>query len=306
MAETDSKYTQNGEAKKPRSSDKPRRVKDQHMEHNHMLDGLSPDMRSFYSELSQVFPEIRITSGKRTRGDHFSHHHEGNAIDIGKEHSDVFEYLTSTKEGLELMNKHELGILDETDPRNMEKTGASGPHYHIGKDSGLYKITKDRYQQLGNIQPLKSFYSQNPNFDYSTPQDLSGANLELHGSEDRESSVYLDGPGPDGQVSPFRLVMPTVRTGEAFKSEIRKEEKKAEIKEAKIKESEHRRAIESKEKEEQAIVQKVVNTMQTIRNRDQEATSGTSNTAPVNLEQPDPLDLDIQRGLPELPSIFKM
>lgn len=35
------------------------------------------------------------------------------------------------------MKKYKVGFLDESDPYTMRKTGATGPHFHIGKDSKL-------------------------------------------------------------------------------------------------------------------------------------------------------------------------
>ena len=271
-----------------------------------MTEGLSDEMKSFYTELSTLFPETRVTSGKREASGKFSHHHEGNALDIGKEHTDIFEYLNNTPEGLTLMNKYGLGILDETDPRNMEKTHATGPHFHIGKDSGLYSNTKARYEQLENIQPMQSFYSQNPNFDYSNTKNLDDANLNLQGSYNPEASVVLEGPGTDGGVTPFRLVLPNQQVAETFKGELKKEQEKTEIKETKTEESEHRKLLEQKQKEEQEKVEQVISTMNIVKARDEDSLKKTEPSADYSIDPVAQPSLPIQRTLPKLPSIFKV
>lgn len=291
-----------------RKSSEPLRVKDEHTEHIHEHEGLSDNMKGFYSELTTLFPGIRMTSGKRVSspsgGD--SHHHTGDAIDIGKEHTDVFEFLTNTKEGLGLMYKYDLGILDETDPRTMEQTGATGPHFHIGKDSGLYKVTKTRYEQFEGIQPTQSFYRQNPNFDYSEVTNFDNANFNLNGTYNPEASVVLEGPGPDGGTSPFRLVLPNNQVAEVFTGELQKEEEKENIKSEKREESEYRKLFEQKQKEEQKKIQQVVTTMNKIRSRDEESLDRESLNSDYSIPPVGQAPLTVQKGLPNLPSIFKI
>lgn len=130
------------------------RLKDEHEGHNHILEGLSPEMQAFNKELAQRFPKIKYTSGKRNPsqkvGKAFatSHHNTGNAVDISAEHKDVFEWLNNDPEGLTLLTKYGLGIIDETDPEMMKKTGATGKHYHIGKDSKFAKLAQDKLKTV--------------------------------------------------------------------------------------------------------------------------------------------------------------
>lgn len=130
------------------------RVKDTEPVHNHILEGLSPEMVAFHKELEQKFPSIRYTSGKRTASQKIgknaghSHHETGNALDFAADHKDVYEYLNNTTEGLALLKKYGFGIIDETDPETMAKTGATGKHYHIGKDSHYVAQAKTKYASL--------------------------------------------------------------------------------------------------------------------------------------------------------------
>jgi hypothetical protein len=142
------------------------RAKDVH--NNPIVDGLSDNMKAFTRELEQKFPSIRYTSGKREAaqkvGKHHnhSHHNTGDAVDIGREHKDVYEYLYNTREGLELLTKHGLGIIDETSPEMMKKTGATGPHYHIGKDTKFAAEAKNRYTTL--IKSEAPTFEKRPEF----------------------------------------------------------------------------------------------------------------------------------------------
>lgn len=128
------------------------RAKDMH--NNPIVDGLSDNMKAFTKELEQKFPGIRYTSGKREASQKVgkyhkhSHHNTGDAVDIGKEHKDVYDYLYNTQEGLSLLTKYGLGIIDETNPETMKKTGATGPHFHIGKDTKFANEAKQRFNTL--------------------------------------------------------------------------------------------------------------------------------------------------------------
>lgn len=137
--------------------------------------GLNEKMLQFYNELNDLYlnetgTKLRITSGARhnTKGHHKSREEGAFAMDIGKEHGDVYSWLLNTKEGLELMNKYSLGILDETDPATMEKTGATGPHFHIGRDSGLKSRVERRLKMIQNdpasLPTLTAYINKNPKY----------------------------------------------------------------------------------------------------------------------------------------------
>lgn len=165
------------------------RVKDKHADHNHVLDQLSPELQAFNAELMQKFPEIRYTSGKRSASSKVgkyskvSHHNTGNAVDIGRENEEVFDYLMNTREGLQLLNKYSLGIIDETDPETLKKTGGTAPHFHIGKDSKYAQIAKDRYTNFEKLEPITSFiasgkssYQMSPSQAISQPSPIVSIN----------------------------------------------------------------------------------------------------------------------------------
>jgi hypothetical protein len=281
------------------------RVKDSHSDHNHMVDGLSEDMQAFYGELTQLFPDVRLTSGKRD-GDGDSHHHTGNAIDIGKEGNDVYYHLTSTVEGLQLMDKYKLGILDETDPEAMKKTGATGPHYHIGRDSGLYANTQKRYEQFDIIKPLYSFYNQNPDFDYTKVGSMTNEDISKYKADNSAGEVYFEGQGPNNMTSAFKLVLPTKDASVAFKQEIEKESEKQEIKDKKESESEARQMLKQQAMEEEQRMQNVIQTLSGIKARDEESLQREDLTEKYQIPEVPTSNIEIQSTLPQLPSLFNI
>ena len=126
------------------------------------LSGLDNDLLGFHNELYKLFPNMVVTSGRRY-GDgvgklgNKSRHNLGQAIDI-KVNNDIKNFLLSN-DGINLMKKYKVGFLDESDPDTMKKTGATGPHFHIGKDSKL----------IGN-------YTTTPNYINYYPLQLPSSN----------------------------------------------------------------------------------------------------------------------------------
>ena len=107
--------------------------------------GLSSNMKGFLDEAyNSLGIQFNITSGKREPKGRFSHHHKGDAIDFDANQFEHYNKLYNTKEGLTLLSKYNLGIIDETDPRMLAKTKGTGAHFHIGMDANFYKKVKER------------------------------------------------------------------------------------------------------------------------------------------------------------------
>lgn len=151
------------------------RIKDDHEGHNHSNfatyeKGLAKKLVDFNKELLEYFPETRYTSGKRTAGEgvgknaKISRHNTGEAVDIGAENKEVYNFLTNDPRGVSLLYKYGLGVLDETSEEIMKATGATGAHFHIGSDSKLVAATKQRYEKLyanGVVSSLQNNDSEN-------------------------------------------------------------------------------------------------------------------------------------------------
>jgi hypothetical protein len=102
--------------------------------------GLHPDLQGFKMDLQKMYPNARITSevreGAKTKQGKPSRHATGEAIDIAY-HPDVLNFLWNTTEGTQLLSKYNLGLLDESTPEMLQKTGGTGAHLHVGKDTTI-------------------------------------------------------------------------------------------------------------------------------------------------------------------------
>ena len=131
-------------------------------------DPIHENVRMFERELKQKFPQLRVTSGYRkkafTKQGNVSQHAKGGAIDLGYD-KEVAGYLANTYEGVGLLNKYGLGVLDESTKEVMDKTGATGAHLHVGMDSGLVAKAKERYKQL---TPKENITPELTDFDFTT------------------------------------------------------------------------------------------------------------------------------------------
>lgn len=250
---------------------------------NAALKGTTPDIQNFYSELHQYFPEINITSGKRTAKEEtgknymHSHHNTENAIDISFKHKDVYAFLMNDRKGLELLTKYKLGILDETNPATMEKTQATGPHFHIGKDSHYAAKAKERLSNFDHIDPVFAYIDK----DKVTPTVQSPTETQT------QATV------PVGVVE--KRIEDGLLPGGVSASEIQKEIDKENIKEQKISQSEARKAIEDKR------IEIINQSLPTYANSAQ--IEYREDTAEVMEDPYKAINLPVQYDLPSLPTI---
>lgn len=109
--------------------------------------------------LKQQGIDFTITSSYRpnaiTKSGHKSNHSiEGGAYDIkpanGKSFEDLKEQIYSNPTIVQWMNDHDWGIIEETTPEVMAKTGATGKHWHFGPDSIGVQNFKKRLEEYNN------------------------------------------------------------------------------------------------------------------------------------------------------------
>lgn len=262
------------------------RVKDRVVNNERIKSGLSPDIQAFNEELFTVFPDLRLTSGRREPSDHFSHHHKGDAEDIGKEHSDMYYYLMNTKEGLQLLNKYDLGVIDETDPKVLEKTGGTAPHFHIGKDSYYSDIAKQRLMNFEKIETLDSYISKGKRPSTDFPKIGQSPSL---------SSPPQNVPGS----VPFRLDTGEVVTLPVSPEFFEKEVQKQEVTQEMIEKSDAMKRIEQEQKKREDFLTSVQGTKYASPKKSSNQMQGE--IPDQNIEQP-----DIQTSLPDLPSLFSI
>ena len=114
------------------------------------------NMKDLLDRFNQAGISVRVTSGLRpgatTSNGSKSWHSEGWAIDITPGDGETWESLRtklkSSPDLIKYMQDNQLGILDETNPDMLARTGGTGAHWHIGPDkvaiSGLKTILKGR------------------------------------------------------------------------------------------------------------------------------------------------------------------
>ena len=102
---------------------------------------------------------IRVTSGLRpgamTASGNLSHHAHGNALDITPGEGETWDTMKSklkaSPELVSWLQQNGFGILDETKSDTMRKTGATGAHWHIGKDTSAIKGLQALIARQGGI-----------------------------------------------------------------------------------------------------------------------------------------------------------
>ena len=103
--------------------------------------GLQPDLVGFYNSLLTHVPNARLTSGKRSasqgigKASKTSRHNTGEAMDFAPT-PELAAFIRSPQ-GTALMRQYRVGYLDETTKEALAKSGGTGAHFHIGKDSAL-------------------------------------------------------------------------------------------------------------------------------------------------------------------------
>lgn len=111
--------------------------------------------------LKQEGVDFTITSSYRpnavTKSGHKSNHSiEGGAYDIkpanGKTFEDLKNEIYSNPTIVQWMNDHGWGIIEETTPEVMAKTGATGKHWHFGPDSMGVENFKKRLEEYNKVQ----------------------------------------------------------------------------------------------------------------------------------------------------------
>ena len=109
--------------------------------------------------LKQQGIDFTITSSYRpnaiTKSGHKSNHSiEGGAYDIkpsnGKTFEDLKNEIYSNPTIVQWMTDHGWGIIEETTPEVMAKTGATGKHWHFGPDSMGVANFKKRLEEYNN------------------------------------------------------------------------------------------------------------------------------------------------------------
>lgn len=154
-------------------------------------EGVDNDIIGFRNELYDLFPDkVKVTSTKRYgnnvgKAGNKSRHNKGQALDLGFD-KDIQKFLYTAK-GDALLRKYNLGFLDESLEHNLKKTGGTGAHFHIGKDSTL----------VGNSYAGNTAYKAEShtmldghNHDSQSEVDLSNGVLENNQQTTEQNKFY--------------------------------------------------------------------------------------------------------------------
>lgn len=263
-------------AKNHNEEGKPKKSKRFVAEEHYGWEGMKPKMKTFWAELyTELGREPEFTSGKRTadqkKGTSYktSTHNDGGALDIGVD-LEAYNFLMNTPKGLGLLVKHGLGVLDETDPEMMKKTKATGAHFHIGSDPASVKYAKQRYNiytEKGELDPIFSYAEQ----------------------------AQKNAPKENEPETNFNYGIGRLTGGlEDFQKQVEKEK----IKEEKEEKSEARKEI-TKAKEEITLGKQFFESLQAEKQQ-----SSKVRPEPSDYRLEDPVVIEAQNSLPEMPSIF--
>ena len=154
-------------------------------------EGVDNDIIGFRNELYDLFPDkVKVTSAKRYGNNvgnsgNKSRHNKGQALDLGYD-KNIQKFLYTAK-GDALLRKYNLGFLDESLEHNLKKTGGTGAHFHIGKDSTL----------VGNSYAGNTAYKAEShtmldghNHDSQSEVDLSNGVLENNQQTTEQNKFY--------------------------------------------------------------------------------------------------------------------
>lgn len=162
---------------------------------NYQADPIHEDIRGFQLELAKYFPDEKPTStyrpnAKTKKGD-VSRHSHGEATDY-KINAKMKDFLWNTPEGISLLNKYNLGLLDESEAQNRKWGNA----LHIGKDSALVERAKKRYSEL---VPQQEMSTEIINFDNSQQNSNFASVPDVYREEEVQPQQQQTAPQEEQQ-----------------------------------------------------------------------------------------------------------
>ena len=186
--------------------------------------------------LKQQGIDFTVTSSYRpnavTKSGHKSNHSiEGGAYDIkpanGKSFEDLKEQIYSNPIIVQWMNDHGWGIIEETTPEVMAKTGATGKHWHFGPDSMGVQNFKKRLEEYNNKvqkgeQGLKF---EDTSSEYNTePPKLNTKNLLMFKnllysddlSDDDYNQIFRNNSNENTETAFPHIFTPTSKTNKSY------------------------------------------------------------------------------------------
>lgn len=157
------------------------------------------NMREVLNKFAEAGINVHVTSGERLPGQagkagKRSHHITGNAVDIVPGKGETWESMRKKiKENEPLKNwlrSKKIGIIDETVADTMKKTGATGPHWHIGPDKWALKDFETIFAKFGVKLPKFQIGGAFSDFDFN---NIYGNSSDKIKALQRELGIKDDG-----------------------------------------------------------------------------------------------------------------
>ena len=187
--------------------------------------------------LKQEEVDFTITSSYRpnavTKSGHKSNHSiEGGAYDIkptnGKTFEDLKNEIYSNPTIVQWMNDHGWGIIEETTPEVMAKTGATGKHWHFGPDSMGVENFKKRLEEYNKVQKGESGLKFEDTLSEYNPEPpkLNTKNLLMFKdllysddlSDDDYDQIFRDNSDENTKTVFPHIFTPTPKTNKSYSS----------------------------------------------------------------------------------------
>lgn len=157
------------------------------------------NMQEVLDKFAEAGISVRVTSGVRKPGQAGragtrSHHTRGNAIDIVPGKGETWDSMRKKiKENEDLKNwlrSRKIGIIDETVEATMKKTGATGPHWHVGPDKWALRDFEAIFAKYGVKLPKFQMGGAFKNFNFDNIYNNSADQIK---ALQRELGVKDDG-----------------------------------------------------------------------------------------------------------------
>lgn len=145
-------------------------------------------MQQFVNIANEEDIPLRITSGYRpgaiTSNGSPSWHSKGLALDITPKHgtswNELKQAFRNSSRTLQWLKDNDFGILDETTPEMLAKTGGTGAHWHIGRDKAA---NRNFFKKGGSFDLNTLFFKPKDYVKQDKPSYLNTLNQFLLKSE---------------------------------------------------------------------------------------------------------------------------
>ena len=197
--------------------------------YNPNLKGLAPNITGFLKDFKALLMskygidiEDVLTSAKR-EGSGTSQHLTGSAIDLSIKNPIIFKMLNNTEDGLNLLKKYKLGVLDESTQEKRTAAGSKSkdPHLHLAQGNSINanRHYNKTIKRLDTLKKDKSFISHD-DIKKSEPSYVDNDKIKSQLQEDNLTDHQKDMRARRKKIQEKKLIFDA--TGLAYKDAIAK------------------------------------------------------------------------------------